>query len=532
MQHPQQAAPTGPWPNLPDLLLAEGSVNDESWRDALAVLRMIVDEIPGPSAPDRLFGRPCPVPAARWHLQQLEGLHRETGAPPLSPAEQARLIYHRRMLAYLVAPQENRNRPLVTILIPTYNRATLLPDAVRSCLEQSWRPIEILVIDDGSEQDVAAALQTFGDAVRLHRKPHGGVASARNLGIRLARGEFVHFLDSDDLLLPHAIERNVGAFAAIPDATLCFGMALERNLPGVAVPKIRVPNGTDHCATSDFLAAAISRCPFFTPTVMMPRWAMLAAHPFEEDLPRGEDTRYWFRLGLAGVKAIGHAEPLIIRRVVPDGLSVTPNVGESALVLRVRNLRDLILSPAVWPHAGSVLLQVMRKMEDADNVSPQPLRDILARERLVSTLADLGDGRARDGLSPVPLLADLRNRLEVAHGVVPSERVLSILHEVREVMSAALKSAAPLTSRDVAYWADGSTRARRNTSIGNLFRVLAKLSARDPDLPKRIDPVLRRCCPSPAAQTVKRYRKLRRRLRSGALAARLTWRSAYWIRRQ
>lgn len=501
-------------------------MSGDEWRAAVALLQRVFREETVPPAPAGLFGRPCELPAAAWHLQQLAELGREPGAACPTPAQQARRLYHQRMLAHLIAPQGQELRPLVTILIPVYNRSRLLLEAVRSCLEQSWRPIEILVIDDGSDEDLARALQEVHGEVRLHRKPNGGVASARNVGIRLARGDFVHLLDSDDLLLPDAVASKVESFAAIPDAALCYSMAIEHNLPDVPVPRIRMPDGSERCTTSDPLYAALNRCPFYVPTVMMPRWAMLAFPPFEEDLRRGEDSRYWVKLGLAGAKVIGLAQRLTVRRMVPEGISTKPHVGHLVVDIKLRNLRDVLHTPSTWHHAGSVVANFVNKLEQGANPAVGALDRIPAYRDVLGALAGLGDSQAREGLSPVPLLVDMKNALHTAKPDV-GQRWPMLWRDLDDAISSALESAAPMTHRDLLHWGHPTLRIHGRTSIAGLFQALLKAADKEPAIARRIDPVLRRTFPTPSSPTVKRYRKLRRKLRSGQLAAWLTWPSAY-----
>jgi hypothetical protein len=508
-------------------LFAGETMDEGNWHDACRLLRGAFIEAAAPAVPAGLFGRPCALPAAAWHLQQLDEVRRESIAGSATPERQARQLYHRRMLAHLIEPEREALRPLVTVLIPVYNRSRLLVEAIRSCLEQSWRPIEILVIDDGSDDDPAAALREFGNTVRLHRKPNGGVASARNAGIRLARGDFIHLLDSDDLLLPDAVARKVDAFAAIPDAALCFSMAIERSLPGVEVPRIRAPDGGGRCATSDLLHAALNRCPFYVPTVMMPRWIMLALPPFEEELRRGEDSRYWVTLALAGAKAIGMAEPLTIRRMVPDGLSVTPHVGDEAVDIKLRNLRDILRTPSAWHHARIVLARLASKVGQAGGMADGAPHRIPAYREVMATLTAFGDGLPRSDLSPVPLLVDMRDALDAAKpSFDPSWPLL--WRDLSNAILSAMESAAPMTSRDLFHWAHRASRSHRVTSKpACLFRSLLKAAEDEPAMASRIDPVLRRTFPAPSPRTVRRFRKLRRKFRSGLLAAWLAWPAAY-----
>ncbi|HEX6121165.1 MAG TPA: glycosyltransferase family A protein [Dongiaceae bacterium] len=171
-----------------------------------------------PDLPVGLVARPCPQPAARWHLEHLlsRTAHGDAGC--------ARWMFHARLLGFLLAPGLSQFRPLVTIVIPVFNRASACAEAVTSCLAQSWCPLEIIVVNDGSSDDLGPALRQFGDAVRLLRKENGGVSSARNMGIAAARGDFIHLLDSDNLLKPEAVARKVAAFAAVADARHCAAL--------------------------------------------------------------------------------------------------------------------------------------------------------------------------------------------------------------------------------------------------------------------------------------------------------------------
>jgi glycosyltransferase involved in cell wall biosynthesis len=113
-------------------------------------------------------------------------------------------------------------KPCVSVIIPTYNRAALVAEAVASVLAQTWRDFEVLVVDDGSTDHTATALAPFAGQVRVVRRPsRGGVSAARNRGIAAARGQWLAFLDSDDLWLPEKLSR-LGAFLkAQPGLRLC-----------------------------------------------------------------------------------------------------------------------------------------------------------------------------------------------------------------------------------------------------------------------------------------------------------------------
>ncbi|HEU5218765.1 MAG TPA: glycosyltransferase [Gemmatimonadales bacterium] len=106
--------------------------------------------------------------------------------------------------------------PTVTVILPTYNRADLLPLAVASALNQTRLPDEILIVDDGSTDDTPAVAAGFGAPVRYIRQDNAGVAAARNHGFRVATGDYLALLDADDLWMPDKLAIQLAALAANP----------------------------------------------------------------------------------------------------------------------------------------------------------------------------------------------------------------------------------------------------------------------------------------------------------------------------
>jgi len=113
--------------------------------------------------------------------------------------------------------------PTVTAAITTYNRAALVVDAVESVLAQTYPDYELVVVDNGSTDRTHAALEPYRDRLRYHRQENLGRAGARNTALRLARGRYVAFLDSDDLWLPDKLARQVEALDSSPGAGLVHG---------------------------------------------------------------------------------------------------------------------------------------------------------------------------------------------------------------------------------------------------------------------------------------------------------------------
>jgi glycosyltransferase involved in cell wall biosynthesis len=127
------------------------------------------------------------------------------------------------------APGDNiaGERPLVSIIINNYNYGRFLGAAIESALRQTYRPIEVIVVDDGSADESRAVIAEYAGRIRPVLKPNGGQASCFNAGFALSRGELVLFLDADDRLRPDVVERAVAAFGARPAAAkLQFRLAL------------------------------------------------------------------------------------------------------------------------------------------------------------------------------------------------------------------------------------------------------------------------------------------------------------------
>ena len=110
----------------------------------------------------------------------------------------------------------------VTVIIPTYNRAGSIGAAIESVLGQSYGDYEIIVVDDGSTDDTPDRVGRYRSVIRYLRKSNGGAASARNEGLRHARGRYIAWLDSDDEWLPFKLELQMQAFRQFPDVRLVF----------------------------------------------------------------------------------------------------------------------------------------------------------------------------------------------------------------------------------------------------------------------------------------------------------------------
>lgn len=181
----------------------------------------------------------------------------------------------------------------VSAIVPAYNAGEFIRETVSSALAQTFTALEVVVVDDGSKDPVGWITELDPQRVRYHAKANGGPASARNLAVKMARGEFVAFLDADDLWDPTKVERQVRALEANPHAAFAYGAF--RGIDGQGRPRPRVPKERP----SGDVAEPLFMYNFVTTSsVMVRRQMFLDAGGFDEspDLISVEDYDLWLRL--------------------------------------------------------------------------------------------------------------------------------------------------------------------------------------------------------------------------------------------
>jgi glycosyltransferase involved in cell wall biosynthesis len=120
----------------------------------------------------------------------------------------------------------NGATPKVSVIIPAYNTEGYLAETIRSVLDQTYDDFEVIVVDDGSSDGTLALARSFEPRITVLTKPNGGPASARNLAIRNSRGDYIAFLDSDDLWMKDKLEEQVALLERNPEVGLVYGQAL------------------------------------------------------------------------------------------------------------------------------------------------------------------------------------------------------------------------------------------------------------------------------------------------------------------
>jgi glycosyltransferase involved in cell wall biosynthesis len=231
--------------------------------------------------------------------------------------------------------------PLVSVIIPTYNRAAWVTEAAASVLNQTYRDFELIVVDDGSTDATLEALASFWGQIKvLRRQERRGVSAARNLGAAAARGEWLAFLDSDDLWLPDKLARQMNYLRAHPDLLICQTEEIWiRN--GVRVN----PPQTHRKAAGDIFLLSLERCMVSPSAVMLHRRLLDTLGGFDETLPAGEDYDLWLRL--AWREPVGLVpEPLVIKRGGhPDQLSRQRGIDR----WRIQALLKVLQEPDMLP---------------------------------------------------------------------------------------------------------------------------------------------------------------------------------------
>src|SRR5215212_10726407 len=136
--------------------------------------------------------------------------------------------------------QEDAEVGLVSVIIPCYNQAHFLGEAIESVISQSYKNFEIIVVDDGSTDNTSEVASSY-EEVRLVRQQNRGLAGARNRGLGEARGEYVVFLDSDDRLVSEALEVGVRELEAHPECAFVSGHYRAIDAAGSPAPASHLP---------------------------------------------------------------------------------------------------------------------------------------------------------------------------------------------------------------------------------------------------------------------------------------------------
>lgn len=241
----------------------------------------------------------------------------------------------------------------VSVIIPTFNRSRWVLEAVDSVLHQTLKPREILVVDDGSTDDTADVLSSYGDAIRvLHLKENRGVSAARNRGIEAAVSRYIAFLDSDDLWLPRKLEAQMGHVLQHPRIRI-------HQTDEIWIRKgVRVNAGKRHRKPEGWIfEPSLQLCLISPSAVLIERRIFDEVGLFDERYPACEDYDLWLRITCRYPVGLLPQALIVKRGGHSDQLSRLPVLDK----YRIESIRNLlqsgVLSDAQYRAAVDVLRQ-------------------------------------------------------------------------------------------------------------------------------------------------------------------------------
>jgi glycosyltransferase involved in cell wall biosynthesis len=298
----------------------------------------------------------------------------------------------------------------VSVVVPCFNGARFIREAIDSALGQTYGDVEIVVADDGSTDESAAIVASYGDRVRGLRQANAGPSAARNLALRAATGEYVALLDADDRYHPQKLERQVAVLRARPDvsAVYCGWRFVDgdgRELPERGWPRV----------DGDLLQRLVLGNLFHPVAVVLRREVVDAAGGFDERCPVNEDWNLFLRASRQGARWASVDEALCDYRIHP---------GQSherlALVHGVaREILERFFSDPGLPHAIRLLEQFaheaadLRAAAELHAAGATAEGDVAFRRAIVRRPAILGEPRTMTRFLRTMLPDGRRSRAEV-----------------------------------------------------------------------------------------------------------------------
>jgi glycosyltransferase involved in cell wall biosynthesis len=206
------------------------------------------------------------------------------------------------------------NERLVSVIIPTYNRAHTLQRTINSVFHQTYRNYEIIVVDDGSIDNTKEIVKIYGNGIRLITQKNLGPSSARNAGIKVSRGEYIAFLDSDDVWSPLKLEKQIEVLLKAPKSVACClcntKFTGEKYGGKTAFQVAKINMKYENSLWLNVTEVLITRFVLFNQAVLIKRDILISNGVFDERLKIMEDYELALRLSKRGPWAIIR-EPLV-----------------------------------------------------------------------------------------------------------------------------------------------------------------------------------------------------------------------------
>ncbi|AMV16766.1 glycosyltransferase family 2 protein [Planctomyces sp. SH-PL14] len=198
--------------------------------------------------------------------------------------------------------------PLVSIVIPCFNAESFVGEAIWSALHQTYPNVEVIVVDDGSADGSLAVVRSFGDAIRWQTGPNRGGCAARNQGLRLAAGEFVQFLDADDVLAPDKLVKQVAVARENPEAIVYCDHDLQGG-PGGGITTRGMP-----CGDTDGVVFVLRHRALTTIAPLHRKEWLIDVGGFREGLKASQEFDLHLRLAATGRRFVHLPEALFTVR--------------------------------------------------------------------------------------------------------------------------------------------------------------------------------------------------------------------------
>jgi hypothetical protein len=293
---------------------------------------------------------------------------------------------------------------LVSIIVPCYRQAHYLAGAINSALAQTHPAVEVVVINDGSDDQTDSVSGGYAGRIRYVSKANGGLSSARNAGLKSAKGEYVLFLDADDLLHPEAVAWQLGAMAGANRRLCIMGWREFSDRPDEA-------GAVDRPApdVKELLPTLFARNLAPVHSYLCSRQAIMAAGGFDESLRSHEDWDLWIRVAMAGadvryLPGIG----AYYRRYAGSMSTHAVRMRDTRAEVTLRAARRVAETPAALTRYGwPVALAVRDRLTEYPDARPEtrrPERPVLA---LLAGLAALTRAVVRQRGATAPVDSDV-----------------------------------------------------------------------------------------------------------------------------
>ncbi|OGB33428.1 MAG: hypothetical protein A3F78_22320 [Burkholderiales bacterium RIFCSPLOWO2_12_FULL_61_40] len=238
----------------------------------------------------------------------------------------------------------DRGYPLVSVVMPAYNARPFIEESIASVLSQDYPSIELIVVDDGSSDGTTEAVARWGDRVKVIRQTNAGPAAARNRGIAQAQGEFLAFLDADDVWLPGKISLQVQYLQDHPEVGVVFGDFLHwhAQTDGSFLRPPTPPEPNPHCAIEPAQSGWIYTDLLLDSTIciitaMVRRSVVQTVGGMDEALATGEDYDFWLRVSRQFRVHRSHC-PLACYRLHAGGTTKVPRREDNEYKVLLRAL--------------------------------------------------------------------------------------------------------------------------------------------------------------------------------------------------